>query len=623
MCRRLLLLTALVLVAAATHPFAQPPEARQLYNKLLSAREDTDRVNIYYKLSHYYWSSNADSALLLGQKGLDLATRIHFEKGMALCYLSRGVAYEMQGLYPEALNSDLQALRLSEKLGMDGLSGNNYSNISIVYADMADYPKAIDYERRALQSAQKYHAQNGVAYAYINIGDIYARDKQYDSAISYNRQALAIGETIHDTTALANALEDLGQDYNSLGQPQQALPPLQRALRIAELAHDDAAAASDHMSLADAYYRLGQYPTSIEQAGLALKSAQAIHSSDIAKQSYHLLYTSHQAIGDCKNALYYRNQEIALSDSLYDLAKEKQLRTLETDYELEQKQHQIDLLNKDKEIRARELDRERISRYLLIGGALLLALWVFFLVYTNRQKQKQNRKLEELNAIKNKLLSIIGHDLRTPVGTLKGFVDLLKNSAITPAQISYFSGKMSESLESTYYLLENLLHWAKSQMDGMQANSRQLDLGAIIQRNKDLAQNRASAKEITLITEGVKPPPPLYADEVMIDMVIRNLVENALKFSRPGDTVTISAEGAGADTIITVRDTGVGIPPEAQAKLFTGGLSQTTLGTSKERGSGLGLALCKELVEKNGGTIRFTSEPGKGTSFIISLPAAP
>lgn len=632
-----LILTALIPVFSIAPAAAQPPDVSRLYEKLHNAREDTDRVNSYYTLSHYYWSSNADSALLLGKEGLHLATNIHFEKGMALCYLTMGVAYEMQGLYPEALNSHLQGLRLSEKLGLDGLSGNFYGDIAIVYSDMGDYLHAIGYERRSLESARKYHARDGIAAAYCNLAEYYADDKLYDSAIRYNEHALAIAEAIHDTVALGASLQGLGQDYTGLSQPQKALPPLQRSLEIAQISQDAAGAAIDRNSLAEAYLRLGKYRKSIDESTQALKSAEAIHSSDIEKASCDLLYKDYQALKDLKDALYYRNREIALHDSLYNLAKEKQVKKLQDDYELEQKQHQIDLLSKDREIQSHEIAKNRIRQYLIFGGALLLALWVFFLVNSNRQIQKLNRllqarnnevlhknkQLEELNAIKNKLLSIIGHDLRSPVSTLKGFVDLLKASAITPEQISYFSGKMSESLEGTYYLLENLLNWAKSQMEGMQPDARQFDLGTVIRRNMELAKHRAGAKNITLQSQGIENPPPVYADEVMIDMVIRNLVDNALKFSRGGDTVTITAGNKGRDTLITVGDTGVGIPPEAQTKIFSTTLTHTTMGTSREKGSGLGLSLCKELVEKNGGTIRFASEPGKGTTFIITLPAAP
>jgi signal transduction histidine kinase len=264
----------------------------------------------------------------------------------------------------------------------------------------------------------------------------------------------------------------------------------------------------------------------------------------------------------------------------------------------------------------------------------LLGLWAFFLARGNAQKQrlnglltirnqeirKQNKQLEDLNAVKNKLLSIIGHDLRSPIATLKGFVDLMKQSSLSQAQILFFSTKMSESLEATSHLLDNLLFWAKSQMEGMEANAKSFDLRSLIGQNQRLVQGRADEKKIMLLTDEHSFPLMVYADEIMVDLVIRNLVENAIKFSRAGDTVSILAVAGQEAITVTIADTGQGIPVENQDKIFSRSVTFTTAGTLREKGSGLGLALCKELVEKNGGTIRYETVPGKGTSFIFTLP---
>ena len=592
-------------------------------------------VNAYYLLSRFYWNKDADSALLLGQQGLAIATPIHFEKGMALCYLTMGVAYGTKAMYPQALDCHLKALRLSEKLGMEGLSGNNYTNIGIVYTGMKDYLHALDYFHRSLEVARHFNARDGIAYAFINIGDVYTRMNDFDSAIAYNKNALQIGEKIHDSSILSPSLLSLGENYTRKDQPQAALAYLQRALRISEDMHDEDGLAWTHVAMADAYHQSGQYKESIRHAETGLHKGEALHADECVKKSYHILYTDYQGLGDFKHALLYRDREIALNDSLYTLEKERQIKALQSDYELEKKQLQIDLLNKDKLLQQAETAKDKIRNYVLIVGTVLLGLWAFLLARSNAQKKrlnrllknrnqeigKQNKQLGDLNAVKNKLLSIIGHDLRSPIGTLKGFVDLLKQSSLSPEQIHYFSGKMSESLEGTSHLLDNLLFWAKSQMEGMQVNARSFDLRSVIGQNQRLAQDRADEKKVTLLTDEAVSPVIVYADEVMVDMVIRNLVENAIKFSRAGDSVSLSAVTGKEDVLITIEDTGQGIPAESQHIIFNS-ISYTTAGTSREKGSGLGLSLCKELVEKNGGKIWFESQPGKGTAFRFTLPVA-
>jgi two-component system sensor histidine kinase/response regulator len=642
--QRPLIIILTVLTGLLTTPAARSQGPADLFEKLRSARADSDRVMIYYSISHLYWDKNADSALLMGQKALDIATKARFTKGMALSYLTMGVAYGTKALYPEALDCHLKALRLSEQLGLEGLTGNNYSNIGIVYSAMKDYANALDYFHRALAIARHFPAKEGIAYGFINLGETFAQDNQLDSAIAYSKAALAIGEEIHDTTALSASLNDLGDYYTRNGHPREALTYLQRALRIVTNAHDDNGVASVHISMAGAFSALHQYSPSIQLATTALQEARKAHTSEYIKAAYHLLYAGDSALKDFEKALNYRNREIALNDSLYTLEKEKQIRGMQGTYELEKKQHQIDLINKDRLLQEEELAKTRTRYYLLTTGIVLLGLWAFFLAWINTRRkhlnrllesrnkeiENQNKQLEDLNAVKNKLLSIIGHDLRSPIGTLQGFVDLLRQSALSPEQIHHFSEKMGESLESTSRLLDNLLFWAKSQMEGIQVNAHPFDILPIIAQNRRLVQDRAAEKKITLSIGGEKVASPdgkepatpilVYADEVMVDMVIRNLVENALKFSRAGDTVTITATAGKDNVALTVRDTGQGIPMENQDKIFRS-ITYTTTGTSREKGSGLGLSLCRELVEKNGGEIRFVSEPGKGTAFTFTLPA--
>jgi two-component system sensor histidine kinase/response regulator len=590
---------------------------------------------LYYSISRLYWNRNPDSALLMGQKALEISRRSKFEKGIALSLLTQGVAYSSKGDYPEALNCHLQALRISEKLGLDGLTGDNYSNIGIVYNDMGEYSKALDYFERALTTARKRGVKPAIAALLVNIAEVHKKRNDFDSAIVYNTIALKITEEIRDSLTMSITLLNIGDNYNKKKQPGKALSYLLTSLHISEKIRDAEGIAWSNNSLAETDQLSGRYAESISYAGKGLQQALALGMGELAKESYHILYSDYEALGDFKTALAERNREIALNDSLHSLEKDKEIKGLQSDYELEKKQHQIDLLNKDKVIQQSEIARDRIKVYLFVGLALLLGLWAFFLVRSNFFKQRlnqllesrnqeignQNQQLEDLNMVKNKLLSIIGHDLRSPIGTLKGFVDLLKQSRLSEEQIHYFSKKMSESLEGTTRLLDNLLFWAKSQMEGIQINAQHFDLGPVIGQNKRLAQSRADEKNIALITDEAELPVMVYADEIMVDMVIRNLVENAVKFCRAGDAVRISAVIGKNGASVTIKDTGQGIPAENQDKIFKS-VSYSTAGTSREKGSGLGLSLCKELIEKNGGKIWFESEPGVGTSFTFTLPVS-
>jgi len=598
---------------------SSPDRLLHLFNQLQSAKEDTDRVKIYYSISRYYWDKDPDSTLLMGQKSLDLATAAHYEQGQALAWLTMGVAYSTKAMYPEALDCHLKALRLTEKLGLTGLMENDYNNIATVYSSMKDYPRALYYFRRSLQIARQFPDQSGWAIGLINIGDVLTREMELDSAITYTVEALHIAENINDSSLLSTSLSNLGDIYTKKQEPLKALPYFQRSLLISMHIHDEDDASDTHNSMADAYYQLGQYKASMDNATAALQTALALHMGETAKTAYHILYEDYLGLKDFQRALAFRNLEIDLNDSLFNLDKEKEVKTLQSDYELEKKQHQVDVLKKDSLTQQRELEHSKIRLYLIIGGTVLVIIWAFFLIRANRQVNSVNRLLAARNIGISKLLSIISHDLRSPISTLKGFVDLMKDAEIPPDKVRYFSAQMGESLKETGNLLDNLLFWAKTQMDGLKVDARPFDLVPVLEQNRRLTTSRAEKKKITVVTAGMEMPVMAYADEVMIDMVIRNLVDNAIKFSREGDTIRLSVGSTPDGVSVTISDTGLGIPLEDQHRIFTS-ISYTTTGTSREKGSGLGLSLCKEMIDKNGGKIWFDSEPGKGTSFTFTLP---
>ena len=616
---------------------AQSNRISVLLKKLTTAKHDTDRVNIYYSLSRLYWSKNSDSALFMAQKSLDLAQKNHFEKGIALAYLTKGVALGSKGRYPEALACHFQCLRISEKLGLTGLSGNQYNNIGIVYATMEDYPKALYNYQKAYAIALKQHDPTGFATygLLVNIGEIFKKKGQPDSAIAYTARALIIARKVKDSISIAIALYNIGENHVIKKEYKQAQAYLYEALDIATRDGDDEDVAYCHNTLALACYHTGDYKSAMQYAQKGLRESKKLGIVDLMTTAYNVLYLTHKKTGNYKKALYYRDLEVALSDSLKTADKQKAIRNIQSTYELEQKQIQIDLLNKDKIIRQKELDQTKLKRDILMAGAMLLLLLAFILFRIYSQKRKlseqlalqnkdisaQNLLLEELVHVKDRLFSIIGHDLRGPIHTISRMMDMIKEKSLSEEESDYWIEKVSETLTISSQLVENLLYWAKSQMDGIHTNPASFDVQKTIEQNITLLKARAAEKQVLIKGLEAAKSETVYGDETMIDIVIRNLAENAVKFSKAGDTVTIAAEKNKAFTVITVKDNGKGIPEESKAKIFDKFSSYTTFGTASEKGSGLGLLLCKELVEKNNGTLWFESMEGIGSSFHFTIPS--
>jgi signal transduction histidine kinase len=234
------------------------------------------------------------------------------------------------------------------------------------------------------------------------------------------------------------------------------------------------------------------------------------------------------------------------------------------------------------------------------------------------QINQQKEKLEELNRIKDKLFSVVSHDIKAPLSSLKLSLALAKINKLSQEEFKTVSTEIETHLDQTTNFIQNLLQWAKFQLRGEVVKPVKLDMSAMINEAVALLENDMTQKLITLQLD-VAPGCVAYADQVMIQSVLRNLITNAVKFTPPGGTITIKGRAEEQKVTISVSDTGTGIPEANRATLFTLE-SLTTPGTRQEAGTGLGLVLCKEFTEKNKGAIWFETEAGKGTTFTFTLP---
>ncbi|GAK58475.1 sensory transduction histidine kinase [Candidatus Vecturithrix granuli] len=243
------------------------------------------------------------------------------------------------------------------------------------------------------------------------------------------------------------------------------------------------------------------------------------------------------------------------------------------------------------------------------------------LLVAHDELQKTNVQLQELNASKDKFFSIISHDLRSQFATLLGFTEIIENRIETynPKRLKELIKKLKNSAEQLYELFENLLTWSRVQRGAMHHDPKKIHLFVLAEANLKMMQPKAELKQIDL-RNNVAKDIQAYADSGMLNTVIRNLLSNALKFTDSGGIITIAAISQEQQIEMSIADTGHGIDEKAKDLLFRMDKTYTTTGTAGEHGTGLGLILCQDLVEKNGGRIWVESEPGKGTTFFFSMP---
>lgn len=257
-----------------------------------------------------------------------------------------------------------------------------------------------------------------------------------------------------------------------------------------------------------------------------------------------------------------------------------------------------------------------------IDGIISTANDITERVRAEQALKKSEAQLQELNATKDKLFSIIGHDLKGPLNNILGFSELIENGfdKYSCDEIRKYNKIIYQLSTSVSDLLENLLTWSRAQRQKLTVSPQNLAIHFIVEKCFGLLGQNALQKEIRF-KNNISPETIIYADEEMMTIVMRNLISNAIKFAYRGGTISVSAKNSGEMVVVGVKDTGVGIQKEKIPCLFHPDENHSNLGTEGEKGTGLGLIICKDFVEKNEGEIWVESEPGNGTVFYFSLPA--
>lgn len=257
-------------------------------------------------------------------------------------------------------------------------------------------------------------------------------------------------------------------------------------------------------------------------------------------------------------------------------------------------------------------------------GKMVLLNDITEAVLTEERLLANTRQLSELNAFKDKMFNVIAHDIRDPLSILISLMEILREEMQTCGnKHDEIAHEMEQQIQNTFSIAEHLLDWFRSQKGGMLFDPIALNLSEVVQRNVGLLRVQSDRKRIQIVSE-VSNHTVIYADKEMLDLIIRNLLSNAVKFTDYGGSIYLNADEAEDQVIVSIRDAGKGIRPDQAYELLQGqeSFSASSTGTAGERGIGLGLTLCKEFVQINGGNLWFESVPGQGSTFYFSAPAS-
>ena len=606
---------------------AQTAKADSLIRSLGSMTKDTQYVRFLNLIAEELSDKNADRSLEFAKQGFDLSVQLKFTRGKGISLNNMGWAYYRKGDYSKGFDFALQALRINDSISNLPQLAISYRNVGAIYNSQAKYRESMDYFTKEMRIHEQLNDQHGIGRSLNNIAFSAHRGKFRDSALIYSQAALEHNARLGDKYKMAFGLRTLGDIYMEDGAIDRAIDYFSASVEAARSAKSNFIIETALYRLGKAYQQKKQWKTSITYFEEAVKVAEQLGAKGEQSTINKLLSQSYVAIGDYKNAFRTQSAHVTLNDTLFEERSRARFAQMQVAFETEKKQAEINLLKKEDESQKEKIRDQRMFTFLLlIVVGLVMALWLVswrrnqFKQLVNKQLRQQKEALEQASFQKDKIFSILSHDLRTPIASLSSVLQLVEKQSLSEEAFAKIRGALSKQISSLNTTLDNLLLWSRNQMGGVtDVRPAAALVYDIVENNRHLLMAAANQKKIA-ISNDVPVTAKVYADIHHMDIVMRNLLLNALKFTDEGGEVNIKYTDTEHTATISVIDTGVGITADQLGKLFKINTHFTTTGTRNEKGAGLGLLLCKEFVEANHGTLSVTSEPGNGSVFSVTLP---
>lgn len=669
-----LLETSAELVQSA--PLTSLEYARKTQILVDSSTSDSLKAWFFMKLGGIYYSHRAldEAEQVYLQANQYYLSVPEMARQASKAYYEIGRLYKLMGRYGDALISFENCFSLAKELEDSWLQANLMRRTANILKHMGELENALEFARSSIKLSRTHGFISILAGAHTEAGFILNKLELYPQAITDLKLAISVSDSA-DYEVLANAYDGLGNVYIDLGLLDSALFYYQESMQFRSRLDDPESLHWNYLNIglvyqimedylkANEYYqlslnyareqhnevmegnsflRLGRMKedmgSNIDGLDYLLKAEKLLNSNGasslelLSLKSLQLLYEKE---GDYKTSMEYMHRLTKLERKIRSNESENRVEDMRVMYRTRLVEDEVRLLEQEsliKDLEAAQLRRGMIVTVMLIAF-LLATVGYFIFLWVQKSKatriiRERNSKLDEMNAellalnkTKDRLFSIIGHDLKNPINTIMGFVDLLnlRDGEITPETRDEFQGHISESIRNVSKLLDNLLEWSRALGKTISFKQQELDLNELIRENVDLARATAENKSINLESQ-TSGPLLVMADSNMVSTVLRNLISNAIKFTSESGTIQIRTKAATKRVEVSVEDSGIGMSEEELGKLFGVDTSVSRKGTSGESGTGLGLLICKEFVEKHSGAIHVTSESGKGSTFSFDLP---
>ncbi len=644
-------------------------EIKKLTNHKNFSKKDTVYINRLNDLADAVRFYKTDSLRLLAKQAIAYSMTAEYVEGETMGLMNLGTYYSDKGDTKNGIANFKKALKLAKSINDALLIVKTQNLLSDEYAYKGDYANSLNGYLEALELAEKSENSKMLSILNENIATLYVSQKDYEQALEYYKKVKKADEDTGDEILMAKTASNIASLYADMGKQDYAMFNANSSITIfekhrlmdwiayayevkgkiylnqkkyewalfwynqSEMIHDN---IEDHRGEIDLLYGMAEAHLGLEKDSIsqqyalrAYELSETINSTEGKQKSARTLYKISKRKNDHEAALAYHETYQGLSDTLALIENQQSLTLLKTNLQHD-KQKRVLILENEKQLAKQ---RGYVNAALAI---LLLFVVVTFLVKRNEKIQKrlneklksqteglveQEKELKEINETKDKLFSIVAHDLRGPIGAFQGLLKLFNQGEIGQEEFMDFIPKLGNDIDHISFTLNNLLSWGQNQMNGLVTEPEIVSLDNLVRENINLLSESATSKSIKL-SSNLPRNTLAWSDGNQIDIVIRNLISNAIKFTPANGMITISSREQNTHWEISVRDTGIGMDKETMDNIFCDKSNHSTYGTNNEKGTGLGLSLCKEMVEKNNGIIWADSIVQRGTTFYFTVPKA-
>jgi|GEM_PF-1879427 len=557
--------------------------------------------NCYFYIAQAdYYRADHGNCTHYAQKALN-ATNKPRDSIMALLLLSR--TYRANDDLSTAQSYTLQTLNIAQRSSLDEERAFAYIELARINYTLNDSLKATEYLDQAgniIENTENQNLKGVYYYQKARVQHWYEGKTNLDEVVAQLLKSLEYFEATANHTEIATTLDFLGSCYWRKDEYGQAQSYYEKSLSIRKKLGNNYGQAISYNNLAGLSYKQSNIQQAIKYYKKSAELSKSIDAFELLQLSYANITVMYESEKILDSTMLYFRKEIAVMDTLKVRQRTELVYDLQTKYETREKEQQI------------KAQKQQLTYSGLTMGLLLLTVGLIYRLY--RQKT-------QVNNFKNQLFSIIGHDLRGMTAQLHVAQRSIERThkPLQDPKLAKSTSKMGAIIEGLTGFIENVLYWGATQTDRLFFDYQKLHvdrLVSIVAANfkYDLARKNIALKK------DIPQDFHIYADKNTVQVVIRNLLSNALKFSEPNSEIFIQAIQNPNYTLVKIKDSGIGIPPDKIPQLFTTNKTVSTKGTKGEKGTGLGLWLCKEMMTKNKGKISVESTPNEGTCFILYFP---